>query len=206
MTKEMWTKLYQQDTRSFEERLKRRFSDSNLFGQLIPMIISGELVIDHACVRLSNTKAVDSMLQSERLFDRKDKGTLINGREIPILELGTPLNILGQYVDVLELPYPGADYSFRNSNWKHFEGLEHIEVIAKPKEGVQTETLFSFLNYVLKILDIDIGEIRKAKYNMIFKTHKIVGQQPQHIITIQDRYKGTAIKFHQMSILETIKG
>lgn len=94
-------------------------------------LILTDYEIDHMAVRVNHCKTAKSYLD---LFVKKGRivsDNLINGRVIYLIELVQPIEILGQKVAIIELPYPKEKVYPQ-------EGWEHIEVVVPflPEESV----------------------------------------------------------------------
>lgn len=94
-------------------------------------LILTDYEIDHMAVRVNHCKTAKSYLD---LFVKKGRivsDNLINGRVIYLIELTQPIEILGQKVAIIELPYPKEKVYPQ-------EGWEHIEVVVPflPEESV----------------------------------------------------------------------
>lgn len=86
-----------------------------------------QLEIDHIAVRCHQSETAErwerGLLKAGQLFSTNN----INGRQISLFLLTTPLQILNQQIDMIELPWPGKRH------WPR-EGWEHIEVVLRGEE------------------------------------------------------------------------
>lgn len=105
--------------------------------KLAKIELKPDWVIDHICYRC-DTEALYTGLKER--FSSEGKlliESTVGGRLIATYKLNTPLEILGQKVDVLELPAPKAG---KNTP----EGYEHIEIVCS-ETFEELENLFSHL-------------------------------------------------------------
>lgn len=104
-----------------------------------------QLPIDHICIRLDTPVKVDALKK-----ELEDKGEIIssvdvNGREISMIQLHTPLKIGKWSVSAIELPYPKENHNYSN-------GWEHVEFVLPEAENTMggVKESFSTLSQALQ--------------------------------------------------------
>lgn len=156
---------------------------------------SQSLVVDHIGLRL---KKRDDILSLKNELSEKGKmisSAIINGREIFIYKLNTPLHLQNWYVPCIELPYPKPDHTYS-------DGWEHIEIVIPSSALTLEELRHDFQNC---FPHIDIKLLKKKGQYSENEPKSESDQLPNPTITLR-KNKNTAIKFHAQTIEEVVLG
>ncbi|MGL9723637.1 VOC family protein [Sodalis sp. (in: enterobacteria)] len=83
-------------------------------------ILPEAFLIDHIAVRCHQTVTAQRWYQGFSQCGRVLNETKINGRNIVLFELTTPLVLKGQAIHCIELPWPG-ERRYPHDGWEHIE-------------------------------------------------------------------------------------
>lgn len=83
-------------------------------------------LIDHISVRCHHLTTAERWHQGLVQCAHLLSDNLINGRPIRLYELREPLNIAGQQVFIIELPFP-KDKTYPKESWEHIEMVIDVE-------------------------------------------------------------------------------
>lgn len=112
--------LFQNDLFSFSE-FEQFHKKIMLLAEKIALPLQN-YVIDHIAARVNNMQSAElwlnALLKCGQILSDND----VNGRKIYLIQLDHPLMIAGQFVEIVELPFP------KNKQYPQ-EGWEHIEVV-----------------------------------------------------------------------------
>lgn len=178
------------DIRKEEESFGVRLQNSLI--QLGILDVCKELSICHVCVRLKNPNNVTELKEKVSQVGKIISSATVNGREILIIQLDTPLVIGGWSVSGIELPYPKQSHSYE-------DGLEHVEFVFPATENTMNavrEKVFEAIN------NVSIEEL-KQKYSYSEDEPQSEGDQKPNP-TISIKVNGVGIKFHALSIQEVV--
>lgn len=158
------------------------------FAEALKLDVSG-LVMDHIALRLKNKEDVDALrTEIEEICTNHcpTSSAIINGREILIYTLVTPLIYKNREVYFIELPYPKANHDYPHDGWEHTE-------FVLPSQAVTLEEFE-------KVFSKRFPHIKKYRTDMPAGP---ADQRPNPSI-ILEKEKGLSIKFHPLSIEEVI--
>lgn len=151
-----------------------------------------QLSIDHICIRLNSVAEVDALRDELQEVGTVISRATINGRDIYIFQLHTPLRVADWSISALELPYPkeGALYT---------EGWEHVEFVLphapNTLAGIK-ETFFATFPHLTE-------EHLTSHYSFkVDEPSAAVEQLPNP--TVAFKMDGIGIKFHAKSIQEVV--
>jgi predicted metalloenzyme YecM len=168
----------------FGERVEQYLRELEIFEETL------RLQSDHIGLRMRDIAAIESLKQE--LHQNGSillSSAIVNGREIDIFKLSTPLSVHGWAIPCIELPYPKPDHDYPN-------GWEHIEFVIPSSATTPDALREDFLRYFPNI-DIDLlkqtGQYSEAE--PISETHQL----PNPTITLR-KDKRTAVKFHAKPI------
>lgn len=151
-----------------------------------------ELSICHACVRIKNPDNVTELKEKVSQVGKIISSATVNGREILIIQLDTPLVIADWSISGIELPYPKQSHSYE-------DGLEHVEFVFSNTEN----SMDAIREKVLEtIKNVSIEEL-KQKYSYSEDEPQAEGDQKPNP-TISIKVNGVGIKFHALSIQDVV--
>lgn len=183
-TQMTWEQLFS-TTDDFSRKLNESLAELGIFDKC------QDLIIDHICVRLKNNSDVESLKQSSANIGQIISSVEVNGREISIIRLSTPLKIGNWQVGCIELPFPKPNHSYQ-------DGFEHVEFVLDDTENTMTGVQRSFT----KRFDLD-KETLVGKYSYSEdETHAKGDQLPNPTVGL--KVDGVGIKFHAISIEEVV--
>lgn len=151
-----------------------------------------QLSIDHICIRLNSVAAVDALRDELQKIGTIISRATINGRDIYIFQLRTPLQVAEWSISALELPYPKEDVLYT-------EGWEHVEFVIphapNTLAGIK-ETFFATFphlteEYLVSHCSFKVDEPSAA-----------VDQLPNPTVAL--KVDSIGIKFHTKSIQEVV--
>ncbi|MGG4607536.1 VOC family protein [Providencia sp. Me31A] len=144
--------------------------------------------IDHISVRCHHIETAERWHQGLMQCTQLISDNIINGRPIRLYELSQPIDIAGQDVFIIELPYP-KDKTYPKESWEHIEMVIDVapEQLAITAQNLLPEPLPK--GYKLKIsqpqgqqerlpnptLAVSNGEVT-VKYHP-FSLKKIIGSE-----------------------------
>ncbi len=170
----------------FADRLKEALFELGIYELCMP------LSVDHICIRLDTTQSVDEVKESLLKDGSVISQATINGRDIFIIQLRTPLSFGTWSISGIELPYPKLPSTYQN-------GWEHVEFILPKAEntaaGIQEAFSTCFPKLSVKSL------IAEYEYK-VDEPHSKTDQMPNPTIGL--RVNGVGIKFHAQSIQEVV--
>mgnify|MGYP006139750369 FL=1 len=143
-----------------------------------------DLKIDHICVRLKHNSDVDRLkaqiAQSGQLISTAN----VNGREISIIQLHSPIMVGAWKVSGVEIPYPKPGHAYE-------DGWEHVEFVLNGAEntmdGVREAFTESFPNLPIDKLRADYGYSEDAL---------LADSDQMPNPTMGVRVNGVGLKFH----------
>jgi predicted metalloenzyme YecM len=186
----MNTFLSWDDIRKQEESFGVRLQNSLV--QLGILEVCKELSICHVCVRIKNSDNVTELKEKVSQVGKIISSAIVNGREIFIIQLDSPLSIGSWSVSGIELPYPKQSHSYE-------DGLEHVEFVFSNTEN----TMGAIREKVLEtIKNISIEEL-KQKYSYSEDEPQAEGDQKPNP-TISIKVNGVGVKFHALSIQNVV--
>jgi predicted metalloenzyme YecM len=157
-----------------------------------------EFEIDHLAIQASTEKDGKNLVQ--QILNKYSAGpypfsvATVSGREVFVFKLKTHLTFLGQEIWYLELLFPKENVKYMQSS------LDHIEVVI-PYTG-QTS---SYADYLSEVIGRQNFERAKSYYAYKESKPKALGiDNPETISISFTNSKGKSIKFHPLSLLETI--
>ncbi|OOF56647.1 VOC family protein [Rodentibacter genomosp. 2] len=95
--------------------------------------------IDHIALRANSEQKAKNWLTHLVKCGRILSDNIINGRSIYLIQLEKPLAFAGQFVDVIELPFP-KNKQYSQETW------EHIEIVVPFLADEQTEAWIERIN------------------------------------------------------------
>jgi len=185
-TTKTWTQ-YLQELPSFEQELLKALD------KLLMTDVSKTLKVDHACIRFSDAKEVDMLRVELKDFGQELSCTEVNGRDIVIVQLDEPLQIVNWKVNGLELPYPKL-------NQKIIDGWEHVEFVLPDAENTIEGMRQAFFES-FPFLELDS---LKRDYHYKEDAPHAAGEQLANP-TIAIKVDGVGIKLHANSIQDVVR-
>lgn len=157
---------------------------------------TSRLQSDHIGLRMRDIAAIESLKQELRQNGSALlSSAIINGREIDIFKLRTPLSVCEWTIPCIELPYPKPDHDYS-------DGWEHIEFVI-PSSATTLDVLCEdFLRY---FPNINISLLKQTGQYSESEPSSETRQLPNPTITLC-KNKGTAIKFHAKPIEMIVTG
>lgn len=155
------------------------------------------LVIDHVAIRIKDAAVVDTLREelSNLSIDKSPiSNEIVNGREILIFKLSTPLKFQRFEIPCVELPYPAQIHEYKCDGW------EHLEFVI-PSDA-RTEIDFE-KDFYKKFPDFDKTN---PAINLYKVSMPVVENQPPNPTVVIQKELGLAIKFHPKSIEEIVRG
>ncbi|MEX0425704.1 VOC family protein [Providencia rettgeri] len=89
-------------------------------------VLLSSFTIDHISVRCHHLATAERWHQGLMQCAQLLSDNIINGRPICLYELSEPLNIAGQDVFIIELPFP-KDKIYSKESWEHIEMVIDVE-------------------------------------------------------------------------------
>lgn len=89
-------------------------------------VLLSSFPIDHISVRCHHIETAERWHQGLMQCAQLLSDNIINGRPIRLYELSEPLNIAGQDVFIIELPFP-KDKIYSKESWEHIEMVIDVE-------------------------------------------------------------------------------
>ncbi len=83
-------------------------------------LILSDYEIDHIAVRVNNCKTAKSYLELFVKYGVILSDNIVNGRVIYLIKLHQPLVLVGQKVQIIELPFPNGKI-YPQESWEHIE-------------------------------------------------------------------------------------
>ncbi|WP_439258351.1 VOC family protein [Lonepinella sp. BR2271] len=151
--------------------------------------------IDHVAIRVNTEESARNWLALLLKCGTILSDNIVNGRVIYLIQLNAPLTLLGQSVDIVELPFP------KNSCYP-LESWEHIEIVIPFDEGESVSQWLlrlekNFLWNQLTTLHVKVSE------------PKVEGEQlpnPSIAVSFADKSKNpVCIKVHPYNIKTIIE-
>ena len=150
------------------------------------------LAICHVCVRIKNSENVTQLKNTLTDVGEVISSVPVNGREISIIQLFSPLNISSWEIKNIELPYPKPNHSYN-------DGLEHVEFVF---DGIQN-TMDGVRERLLEIINpINISKLKESYSYSEDEPQAESDQKPNPTILI--KVNGIGIKFHALPIQEVV--
>ncbi|OOF36507.1 VOC family protein [Rodentibacter heidelbergensis] len=186
---------------NFNENLTVLWHELTHFEEKIQQLASvmtlnlSDYEIDHIALRVNHEQNAKIWLTALLKYGRILSDNIVNGRPIYLIQLERPLAFAGQFVDVIELPFP------KNKQYPQ-ESWEHIEVVMPFLANESTEAWIAriqqqFLWQHLNQLTIKVSE------------PKVEGERlPNPSIAVSFRDKSTnpfCIKVHPYSIKKILE-
>ncbi len=174
----------------FGERISRYLDDLGISEE------TSRLQSDHIGLRMKDISSIESL--KNELRERGDlllSSAIVNGREIDIFKLATPLSVCGWTIPCIELPYPKPDHDYP-------DGWEHIEFVIPSSADTMDMLREDFLRY---FPNIDIDPLKQTGQYSESEPVSETRQLPNPTITLC-KDKGTAIKFHAKPIETIVTG
>jgi predicted metalloenzyme YecM len=148
----MWA-LLRTEINDFSDKLNAALAQLGILDQC------KGLKIDHICVRLKHNSDVNRLkaqiVEAGRLISTAN----VNGREIAILQLHSPIMIGPWKVSGVEMPYPKLGHAYE-------DGWEHVEFVlngaANTMDGVRQAFTEKFPNLAIDELRKDYGYCEDA--------------------------------------------
>lgn len=150
------------------------------------------LSICHTCVRLKNSENVTMLKENVSQVGKIISSAIVNGREILIIQLDSPLYIANWSVYGIELPYPKPNHLYE-------DGLEHVEFVLTNTENTMDAVRKKFLSIIKGISMEDLQQ----KYSYSEDEPQAEGDQKPNP-TISIKVDGVGIKFHALSIQDVV--
>jgi len=173
---------------------RRFFGEVEQFlGELGIEHLVKNLESDHMGVRCENPDTVaqlSSEIQSEGTLL---SSSIVNGREIQILELASPLTLGTRSVHCVELPYPKQNHAYT-------DGWEHIEFVIPSSARTLSEFRSEFIQTFPRI---DMPHL--AALGIYSESLPQAGDDQRPNPTIElTKSKNLTVKFHPASIKEIV--
>lgn len=92
--------------------------------------------IDHIALRVNQRKSAEDWLTLLLKCGTILSDNVVNGRIIYLIQLNRPIGFSGQFIDVIELPFP-KDKVYPVENWEHIEVIMPFEVGETTEEWVR---------------------------------------------------------------------
>ncbi|MBT6315169.1 MAG: hypothetical protein HOJ21_18365 [Alphaproteobacteria bacterium] len=173
----MWSLLRTEIDR-FSDKLNAALAQLDILDQC------KDLKIDHICVRLKHNADVDrlkeQLLEAGRLISTAD----VNGREISIVQLHSPLMVGAWEVSGVEVPYPKPGHAYE-------DGWEHVEFVlngaANTMDGIRQAFIERFPNLTIDELQEACGYSEDAP---------LADKDQMPNPTLGIRVNGVGLKFH----------
>lgn len=179
--------LLTDELEAFGERITQYLVDLGLQDQ------TKHLFADHLGIRLKNIDHILSLRHKLSSHGNIISSAIVNGREILIYKLVTPIRLHNWTIPCIELPYPKPDHSYP-------DGWEHIELVI-PSSATTLDVLRNdFLNCFPEI-DIDTLKLQGEYFED--EPHSETKQLPNPTITLR-KNKNTSIKFHARTIEDVV--
>jgi predicted metalloenzyme YecM len=150
------------------------------------------LVIDHICIRLDSKNDVDSLKLELEKIGKTISTAVVNGREIFIIQLLTPIQVGDWSVSGIELPYPKQNSSHKN-------GWEHAEFVMAEAENSADGIHEAFFN---TFTNLEESNLKKNYQYKLDEPQSDTDQLPNPTIALQ--VNGVGVKFHAKGIQEVV--
>lgn len=151
-----------------------------------------KLSICHACVRIKSSENVTQLTTDVTQVGKIISKAIVNGREILIIQLNTPLTFHEWSVYGIELPYPKQNHTYE-------DGLEHVEFVFQGVENTLEAVRDSFFELVK---DITKEELKNNYFYSEDEPQAEGDQKPNPTISV--KVNGVGIKFHALSIQDVV--
>ncbi|OOS01994.1 metalloprotein [Canicola haemoglobinophilus] len=151
--------------------------------------------IDHIALRVNKRKSAEDWLTLLLKCGTILSDNIVNGRIIYLIQLNSPIGFSGQFIDIIELPFP-KDKVYPVENWEHIEVVMPFEV---------NETTDEWTKRIKKRFLWDESTNLKIKVS----EPKVDGEQlpnPSIAVSFIDRTENhTCIKVHPYHIKKIIE-
>lgn len=151
------------------------------------------LHIDHAGIRVAENADVDRLREELLQYGQCFSSEIVNGREILLFELYTPLQFGHTKIHCVELPYPKANHTYE-------DGWEHVE-FEIPSEANTLDQMRS--SFATQFPSLNIAQLQTDYTYSEDMPESESDQLPNPTIAIR-KEKNTCIKFHPKSIQEVV--
>ncbi|OOF58164.1 VOC family protein [Rodentibacter myodis] len=151
--------------------------------------------IDHLALRVNSEQNAKNWLTLLLKYGKILSDNIVNGRPIYLIQLEKPLAFAGQFVDVIELPFPKKK-QYPQETW------EHIEIVMPFLLNESTE------HWVERICNHFLWQ-RVSQLTIKVSEPKVEGEQlpnPSIAVSLADKTANhTCIKIHPYSIKKILE-
>ncbi|MDO5054854.1 MAG: VOC family protein [Pasteurella oralis] len=154
-----------------------------------------EYEIDHIALRVNTDEKAKYWLTHLLKYGTILNHNIVNGRVIYLIKLAQPLRLAGQFIDIIELPFP------KNKIYP-IEGWEHIEVVMPFLQNETTEEWIKRVSLLFLWNQLDNLKVKVSE-------PKVEGEQlpnPSIAVSFVDNAQNhTCIKVHPYNIKKIIE-
>lgn len=172
---------------SFEKKIQT-------LAQIVNLDLN-EYEIDHIALRVNTEDKAKYWLTQLLKYGTVLSNNVVNGRIIYLIKLKYPLHFAGQFIDIIELPFP------KNKIYP-IEGWEHIEIVIP---FLQNETTESWVERISRLFLWNKLDNLKVKVS----EPKVEGEQLPNLsvaVSLMDKAQNHAcIKVHPYNIKKVIE-
>jgi len=143
-----------------------------------------DLKIDHICVRLKHSSDVDRLKAQIAEAGQIISTANVNGREIAIVQLHSPVMVGTWEVSGVEVPYPKPGHAYEHG-WEHVEFV--LNGAANTMDGLRQAFMESFPNLAIDKLQEEYG---------YFEDAPLAGGDQMPNPTLGIKVNGVGLKFH----------
>ncbi|WP_105902447.1 VOC family protein [Vibrio gangliei] len=153
------------------------------------------LTADHIAMRINDWALTEQVHQAWLEQGTQLSNAMINGRPIIVLQLEQALQVAGQEIDCLELPYP-SDNTYPQQGWEHVEF-----VVASPAQTVEDFT--QDVRQAFPKLDSQWDQLAELGVKVKLSSPKGEGERLANP-TVAFKKEGVCIKLHPHTLKAVI--
>ena len=181
------SQLFEKDLKEFEGRIFQYLDELRIQEK------AQSLFVDHLGLRIKEVNSIAALKNELDIKGKTISSAIVNGREILIYKLNSPLRLGSWSISCIELPYPKPDHSYP-------DGWEHIEIVIPSSATTLAELRHDFQNF---FPEVNIESLKQKGQYSEDEPRSENDQLPNPTIVLR-KSKDTTIKFHARTIEEVV--